>query len=78
VAEVDVRQLDDRKVAELVFGAQESEMVLVAAAPLECGRIRQQHARLPDQVERHVGERDVLLDHRSVAAPLGNPLAEDQ
>ena len=36
---------------------------------------REQRARLPDVVERDVGERDVLLDHRRVAAPLGQPLA---
>jgi hypothetical protein len=40
--------------------------------------VRQQQPRLSDQVERDVGERDVLLDHRAVAAPLRQPLAEDQ
>ncbi len=34
--------------------------------------------RLPDQVEREVGEAEVDLEHRPMAAPFAEPLAEDQ
>jgi len=40
--------------------------------------VREQQPRLSEQVERGVGQRDVLLDHRAVAAPLRQPLSEDQ
>jgi hypothetical protein len=33
---------------------------------------------LADQVEAHVGKRDVLFEDRAVAAPLGIALTEDQ
>ena len=46
--------------------------------PRACRRGESQQPRLPDQVERDVGQRDVLLEHRAVAAPLGQALAEDQ
>ena len=40
--------------------------------------MREQQARLADQVERDVGERQVLLEDRAVPAPLRQALAEDQ
>jgi hypothetical protein len=45
---------------------------------IERGRVRVQQARLADQVEADVRERDVFLERRAVAAPLGVALAEDQ
>ena len=69
-AEVDVRQLADRQVAVLVLVSQESERILVAPAPFERAGVRQQQPRLTEQIQRGVGERDVLLDHRTMAAPL--------
>ena len=38
----------------------------------------EQQAGLADQVERHVGERQVFLEHRRAAAPFRQALAEDQ
>jgi hypothetical protein len=61
-----------------VLVAQEGERIFVAAAPFDLAGQREQQPRLADEVERDVGERDVLLDHRAVAAPLRQPLAEDQ
>jgi hypothetical protein len=40
--------------------------------------VGEQRARLADQVQRHVGQRDVLFEHRPVAAPLGQALGVDQ
>ena len=37
-----------------------------------------QQPSLPNQIESDIGERKVLLQHRPVAAPLGQPLAEDE
>ncbi len=33
---------------------------------------------MTDQVERDVGHRDVFLENRAVAAPLAQPMAEDE
>ena len=33
---------------------------------------------LSDQVERHVGHRDVVFESRGMAAPLGDPVAENE
>ena len=35
-------------------------------------------SRLSDEIERDVGERDVLLEDGAVAAPLGKPVPQDQ
>ena len=80
--EVAARQLDERAVAEVALLAQERELVLVvrlaAELSLEAACAREHGARLADQVERHVGEGDVLFDDRRVAAPFAETLGEDQ
>src|SRR5207247_3720977 len=37
-----------------------------------------QRSRLPDQIERQIAERQILLEHRRVAAPLGESMAEHE
>ena len=37
--------------------------------------VAKQQARLADQVERHVGHRDVFFQHRAVAGPFAQALA---
>ena len=37
-----------------------------------------QHARLTDQVQAHVGQRQVFFQDRAVTAPLGIALTQDQ
>ena len=78
VAEVAVRPLDQQQVAEVPGVAQIGEVVGGAPLALDLGGEAQPHLRLADQVERDVGERDVLLQHRRVAAPFGDAVAEDQ
>ena len=70
------------RLQEVALVAQEGELVLVvrgaAELGLELAGARQHRARLADQVERHVGQRDVFLEHRRVAAPFGEALRVDQ
>lgn len=77
-----MRQLDERVVGEFALGAEVRVIVFGARASVQRGfqrgRVRVQQPRLADEVEAHVGERDVLFEHRAVAAPLGVALAENQ
>jgi hypothetical protein len=76
--EVAARQFDHRQVAVVALLAQEGELVLVETLAFQRAGAREQHARLADQVERHIGQRDVFFEHRAVAAPLAQALAQDQ
>ena len=58
--------------------AQIGERVLVAALALDRRRIGVERPRLADEVERDVRERDVLLEHRRVAAPFGQTMPEHE
>ncbi|KGD41082.1 hypothetical protein DO70_6364 [Burkholderia pseudomallei] len=77
-----VRQLDECVIREFAFGAEVRVVVLgprgAGELPLELGRVRIQQARLADQIEAHVRERDVFFEHRAMPAPFGVALAEDQ
>ena len=64
----------ERDVAVVALVAQKGELVFVAHVFRHPAGVRQQRARLAEQVERHVGERDVFFEHRRVAAPLGEAL----
>ncbi len=46
--------------------------------PIDLRRSFQQEGRLTEQVEGDVRKRDVLLEDRTVAAPLGKPVTENQ
>ena len=76
--EVAVRLLGERQVHELGRVAQEGQLVLVAAAALELAGVGQQQARLADQIEREVGEPQVLFERRRVPDPFAEALAEHQ
>ena len=76
--EVAVRQLDEQHVAVVDGVAEIRERVLVASLPFDLARELEKQRRFADQVERDVGERDVLLEDRPVAAPLGQPMAEHE
>ena len=76
--EIAARQFADRCVAVVVLVAQERELVFVVALGLELAGAREHRARLADQVERHVRERDVFFEHRRVAAPFSQALRQDQ
>jgi hypothetical protein len=65
-----LRQLDQRRVEVVALVAQEGQLVLVEALAFQAPAWVSS-ARLAEQVERQVGQRDVLFEHRAVAAPLG-------
>ncbi|MPM85994.1 hypothetical protein SDC9_133077 [bioreactor metagenome] len=73
-----VRQLQQRVVAKFRVVAEIGQPVFGGIAA-ECnGRLLIEQAGLADQVEADVGQRDVFLDHRAVAAPLRVALAQHQ
>ena len=76
--EIAVRLLDQQHVAVVAGIAQIGERVLVAALALDLAGIGVERARLADQVERHIGERQVFLQHRRMPAPFRQAMAEDQ
>ena len=76
--EVAVRQLQQQQVAILRRVAQVGELVLVVPGAFELGRAGIEAARLAEQVEPHIGERDVLLGRRPVAAPFRQAVPGDQ
>ncbi len=78
VAEIAVRLLDQRQVQVFGLVAQEGERILVAAPPLDFAGMRQQAPRLSEQVERHIGKAEVLLERGRMADPFAEPLREHE
>ena len=77
-----MRQFEQRVVGESAFVAKIGVIVLglhcARERQFERGRMRIEQPRLPDQIEAHIGERDVLFEYGAVAAPLGVSLSEDE
>ena len=69
--EVPVGLLDQQAILKI-------EHIAVEGEPVGIARGAEQKGRLADQVEREVGEADIDFEHRRMAAPLAEPLAEDQ
>ena len=70
-----VAQLGERHVAERAVVAEVGEHVLVAASALLDGAgAGEQHPGLAEEVERDVGERDLLLELRGLAHPAREAL----
>jgi hypothetical protein len=78
LAEIAVRLLDERRIQVLAVLAQERDVILAAAAPLELAGIGQQQPRLTNEVEGDVGEPEILLERRRMTHPLAQPLAEHE
>ena len=76
--EVAVGPLHQLHVEELVRVAQEGELVLVASIPADGDGVAIERTRLSDQVERDVGERNVLLQRRRATRPLGEAMPQHQ
>ena len=76
--EVAVLQLHEKTVDELAFVTQEGIVVLRAAAAVERGGVRIQGARLAEQVESDVGERDILLQRGCARRPLRQAVREHE
>ena len=56
----------------------EGEGVGVAARALQFAGVAQQECRLPNEIEAEVGQGQVDLQRRGLAAPFGQTLAQDQ
>src|SRR5215472_11839539 len=82
VGVIAVRPLNQQQIAELAGIAEEGERVLAAlniGEPcLHLARVRIPEARLAEQVEPDVGERDVLLQYRPVPDPLAESLRQHE
>ena len=88
LGEVAVRQLDQADIAEVAVVAEEREPVLVGHrgafgerghdARVRGRGTRQQQPGLAEQVERDVGQRDVLLEVGRPAAPLREAVGQDE
>ena len=78
VTEINVRLLDQAKIAELGRVTKEGKIVLSAPLSLDTARIRQQVPRLTDEIEADVGERQILLQRRRVSYPFTQTLGEDE
>ena len=76
--EVAVLLLDEQAVDELALVAHERVVILRPAGAVELGGARVQAARLTEQVERDVGQRDVVLECRCPRRPLREPVREHQ
>jgi len=76
--EIAVLLLDQQQVTILPHVTQIGESVFGVIPAFDLGGISVKLARLPEQVEAHIGERHVLFQHRRVAAPFRKAMAEDQ
>jgi hypothetical protein len=75
---VAARQLDECRVQIVALVAQEGELILVVVLRALFAGQREHAARLADQVERHVRQRDVLFEDRRMPTPFAQALAKDQ
>src|SRR5256886_14565295 len=78
VAKVAVRLLGECQVGEIRRITQKGQRVLVTSPALELARVGEQQPRLPDEIERQVGESQVLLECRRVTDPLAQALPEHE
>jgi hypothetical protein len=70
--------LDQQAVHVVALTAQEGEVVLAAALALEFAGMGIERAGLAEQVETHIGKRQILFEDRRVAAPFRQAVAEDK
>jgi hypothetical protein len=78
VREIAIRPLDHQAVQIFTLAAQIGEIVLAAPLALHFAGILIKRPSLPDQVERDVGHGKVFFQHRRMAAPFRQAMAEDQ
>ncbi len=69
---------DQLQAAKLGRVAQEGEVVLAAPASFELRGVREEQARLTDEVERDVREPEVLFEGRRMPDPPRELLAQDE
>ena len=70
--------LDKQQVRVGMFVAQVGKRILVASVAFDLARIGVEQPRLADEIERQVGKRYVLFQHRRLARPFRQAMPEDQ
>ena len=78
VREITVRPFDHHHVPE--FGAVAKKGIIILGSPtaLEFGGVAIAHSGRADQVQRHVRQRQILFQHRRMAAPFTQPVTKNQ
>ena len=76
--EITIFVFDQQKVAELHGFTHIGEVILAAIAAIRLACQTQEDAGVANVVEGDVGERDVLFEHRPMAAPFRQTVAEDE
>ena len=78
LAEIAIGLLHQQHVAEVPDVAQHGKVIRAAALAFNLSRKAQPHLRLPDEVQRDIGQRDIFLQRRRVAAPFADPVAQHE
>src|SRR5207248_6406504 len=75
---VTVWLFDKQNISEIACIAEERELVLIAGSTLDVACVPQPKTRMSQQVQSNVGQRDIFFEHRTMPAPLGQALAENE
>jgi hypothetical protein len=75
---VAIRLLDEQQVAKGAGVTEERQLVGAPAAPFQAPRSLEEDSGLVEKIERKVAERQLLFEHRRMAAPLREAVAEDE
>src|SRR5258707_10315039 len=78
LTKIAVRLLRQNRVEIGALLAQVSELVFVAAATFDLAGVAQEQPCLTDQVERNIGEPQILFERGSVAHPFTQTLPQHQ
>ncbi len=77
-AVIAIRLLDQQNISEIACVTQKRQLVFIAARTVHLACVRQPKPRVTQQIERNIRQRNIFFEHRPVAAPLRQALAEDQ
>ena len=76
--EITVRLFHQQQVAELAFGSQIGQRIGIPAPAFHLARQIQPHPGLTDQIQRHIGQGQILFDGRRMAAPFAQSMTENK
>src|SRR5262249_23156266 len=76
--EIAIRLLHEKEIAKLRDVTEEGEVVGRSTSPLESTSGLEEQARLVQQVQREITERQLFFEHGSVTAPLRRAMAENE
>ena len=77
-AEITIWLLDKEQVSELPDIAKHRQIIRAAPVAFSLCCKAKPHLRLPDQIKRGIGKRDILFERGPMATPLGDTVSEDQ